>query len=85
MNDLFNALLSSILQKAGTLIAKLFVSRKHCSEIAFREKYGVLVNFITVNEPNVILLILFLTFHLPPQFHQHDSVEESEVLLVLAA
>lgn len=84
MNDLFNALLS-LFQRTEAFVAEFLVVGKDCSEVAFGEEYGVLLNFIAVDEPNVVLLVLLLALHLPPQFHQHYGVKEHEVLLVLAA
>ena len=84
MNDLFNALLS-LLERTATLIANFLVIQKDCSEVAFWEEDGVLLYFIAVDKPDVVLLVLLLGFHLPPQFHEHDGVEECQILFILAA
>ena len=75
MNDLFNALLS-LFERTGTPVAYSLVVQEDCSEVAFGEEYGVLLDFIAVDEPNVVLLVLLLNLDLPPQFHQHNGVEE---------
>lgn len=75
MNDLFNAYYHSFETRLLEL-RTFFVVGKNGSEVAFGEKDGVLLYLIAVNEPNVVLLIFLLAFHLTPQLHQHDCIEE---------